>query len=127
MEGHDDSTWGTDEALIITTHFVEEFDNDIYLAIAIVTGTVISIPLIGKALISYGMYFTECDISSKCLPSDKHVSRVIRRVIRWNSGPGFEARLISFLGKLIRYENIGAIFCCRPHQSWHWSCIQPSW
>ena len=102
LEG-DDSIWGTDETLIVTTHFVEEFD-DIYIAIAIVTVAFISIPLIAKALRRYGLYFLEYDVSSQCLTSDKQVSRVIRKVIRWNNGQlGFEARLIGFLGKLIRH------------------------
>ena len=99
LEGSDDSTWGTDETLTVTAHFVEEFD-DIYIAIAIVIAAFISIPLIAKALRRYGLYFIEYDVSSQCLTSDKLVSRVIRKVIRWNNGRlGFEARLISFLGK----------------------------
>ena len=118
-----DSTWGTNETLTVTTHFVEEFD-DIYIAIAIVIAAFISIPLIAKALRRYGLYFIEYDVSSQCLTSDKLVSRVIRKVIRWNNGRlGFDDRLISFLGKLIDNENVVAIFCYRPHQSCHWSCI----
>ena len=57
LDGSDDSTWGTDETLTVTTHFVEEFD-DIYIAIAIVTAAFISIPLIAKALRKYGTHFT---------------------------------------------------------------------
>ena len=122
-----DSTWGTDETLTVTTHFVEEFD-DIYIAIAIVTAAFISIPLIGIAVKRYGLYFIKYDVLTQCLTSDKLVSRVIRKVIRWNNGRlGFDDRLISFLGKLIDNENVGAIFCYRPHQSCHWSRIQPSW
>ena len=49
--------WGTDETLTVTTH--DESDNDIYIAIAILAGTFISIPLIGKALKRYGLYFIE--------------------------------------------------------------------
>ena len=102
MQGHDDSTWGTDETLTVTTHFVEEFD-DIYIAIAIITVAFISIPLIAKALKRHGLYIIENEVYSKCLASDKKVSRVIRSIIRFNNGSGFDARLISFLGKFIRF------------------------
>ena len=61
LEGSDDSTWGTDETLTVTTYFIEEFD-DIYMAIAIVTGAFISIPLIGIALRRYGLNFKEYDV-----------------------------------------------------------------
>ena len=61
LEGSDDSTWGTDDTLTVTIHFVEEFD-DIYIAIAIVTGAFISIPLIGIALRRYGTYFKEYNV-----------------------------------------------------------------
>ena len=114
------------QSVTVTTYIVENFD-EFYITIAIVTGAVISILLIAKALTRHGLYFKEYVVSSECLTSDKLVSRVIRKVIRWINGPGFEARLIGFLGKLIRYENVGALFCCRPYQSCHWSCIQPSW
>ena len=113
LKGYDDSTWGTDETLTVTTY--EEFDIN-YIAVAILTGTFISIPLIATALKRYGMYFIEYDVLSQCLTSDKLVSRVIRKVIRWNNGRlGFEARLISFLGKLTRYEIVGALLCYRPY------------
>ena len=62
LKGSDDSTWGADETLIVSTHFVEEFDIDIYIAIAIVTVAFISIPLIAKALKSYGLYFIKYDV-----------------------------------------------------------------
>ena len=53
-------TWGTDETLTVTTH--DESNNDIYIAIALLAGTFISIPLIGKALKRYGLYFIEFDV-----------------------------------------------------------------
>ena len=58
LKGYDDSTWGTDETLTVSIHFVEEFD-DIYIGIAIVTAAFISIPLIGIALRRFGLYFKE--------------------------------------------------------------------
>ena len=67
-------------------------------------GATINIPLTGIALRRYGLYFIELEALPKFLTSDKQVSRVIRKVIRWNNGQlGFDARLIGFLGKLIRH------------------------
>ena len=58
LGGHDDSIWGTDETLTVTTYN----ESDIYIAIAILAGTFISIPLIGIAVKRYGLYFIEYDV-----------------------------------------------------------------
>ena len=56
----DRSTWGLDDTLTVTPY--NQFDSDIYIAIAIVIGAFLSIPLIAKSLRRYGTYFIECDI-----------------------------------------------------------------
>ena len=58
LGGQDDSTWGTDETLTVTTYN----ESDIYIAIAILAGTFISIPLIEIAVKRYGLYFIEYDV-----------------------------------------------------------------